>query len=80
MRIRDLAQSLDIAAARHVNRPDAPALADNAQYRALMAKVRCDVDLQRAEVARIDTKEDFIATFAAASSCRPHAHDPSGVV
>jgi hypothetical protein len=46
------------------------ALEKNARYRALMAKVRADVDSQRAEVARIDAKEDFVAELDAVMAAR----------
>ena len=36
-------------------------LADNPAYQALMAEVKADVDRQRAEIERIEAKEDFAA-------------------
>jgi tetratricopeptide (TPR) repeat protein len=45
-------------------------LEENPRYRALMAKVRADVDRQRAEVARIDAQEDFVAKLDAAMVAR----------
>ena len=40
------------------------------RYRALMAKVKADVDRQAAEIARIDAAEDFVAIFNAAMVAR----------
>jgi len=46
------------------------ALADDPRYRALMARVKADVDRQRAEVERIDATDDFIARLDAAVAAR----------
>jgi tetratricopeptide (TPR) repeat protein len=45
-------------------------LKDHLRYRALMAKVKEDVDRQRAEVARLDKQADFSAKLDAALAAR----------
>jgi TolB-like protein len=45
-------------------------VANDPRYRALMAKVKADVDRQAAEIARIDASEDFVANFDAAMAAR----------
>ena len=42
----------------------------DARYRALLAKVKADVDRQAAEIARIAASEDFVAKFDAAMVAR----------
>ena len=46
------------------------ALADDPRYRALMARVKADVDRQRAEVERIDATDDFMSRLDAAVAAR----------
>jgi tetratricopeptide (TPR) repeat protein len=45
-------------------------LENDPRYRALLAKVKADVDRQAAEIARIDASEDFVAKFDAAMVAR----------
>ena len=40
------------------------------RYRALMAKVKADVDRQAVEIARIDASENFVARFDTAMAAR----------
>jgi hypothetical protein len=46
-------------------------VAEHPRYRALMARVKADVDRQRAEVHRIDTSEDFSGKLDAAVAAAP---------
>jgi TolB-like protein len=48
-------------------------VANDPRYRALMAKVKANVDRQAAEIARIDASEDFVAKFDAAMVARKAA-------
>jgi TolB-like protein/tetratricopeptide (TPR) repeat protein len=54
------------------------ALEKDPRYRALMAKVKADVDRQAAEIARIDASEDFVAKFDAAMAARKGAGTRAG--
>lgn len=62
---------------RRRNDPFWAALADDSRYRALMARVKADVDRQRAEVERIDATDDFKARLDAAVAARHEAGTPS---
>jgi tetratricopeptide (TPR) repeat protein len=53
-------------------------LANDPRYRALMAKVKADVDRQGAEIARIDASEDFVAKFDEAMAARKSAGTRAG--
>jgi hypothetical protein len=55
---------------RRRNDPFWAALADDPRYLALMARVKADVDRQRAEVERIDATDDFKARLDAAVAAR----------
>ena len=52
------------------NDPYWAAIEGDPRYRALMAQVRKDVDKQRAEIARIDARDDFVAKIDAAMAAR----------
>jgi tetratricopeptide (TPR) repeat protein len=52
------------------NDPYWAALENDARYRALMERVKADVDRQRAEAERIDANDDFIARLDAAMAAR----------
>jgi len=52
------------------NDPYWASLGDNPRFRAQMDIVRKDIDRQRAEVARIDAAEDFVAKLDAAMAAR----------
>jgi len=45
-------------------------VANDGRYRALMAKVKADVDRQRADVQRIDARDDFFAKLDAAIAAK----------
>jgi tetratricopeptide (TPR) repeat protein len=55
---------------RRRNDPFWAALADDPRYLALMARVKADVDRQRAEVERIDATDDFISRLDSAVAAR----------
>src|SRR6185295_2912794 len=48
-------------------------VANDPRYRALMAKVKADVDRQAAEIAKIDASEDFVAKFDSTMASRKGA-------
>lgn len=50
-------------------------VASDPRYRALMAKVKADVDRQRAEVQRIGASEDFFAKLDAAIAARARSEE-----
>ena len=52
------------------NDPSWASLADDPRFRAQMEIVRKDIERQRAEIARIDAAEDFVAKVDAAMSAR----------
>jgi TolB-like protein len=52
-------------------------LEDEPRYRALMARVKADVDRQRAEVQQIESREDFAAKLDAAIAARRSAASPA---
>jgi hypothetical protein len=52
------------------NDPYWAAVQDRPVYRALIEKVKADIDRQRAEVQRIDAREDFAAKVDAARAAR----------
>ncbi len=52
------------------NDPYWASLADDPRFRAQMEIVRKDIERQRAEIARIDAAEDFVAKVDAAMSAR----------
>jgi TolB-like protein/Tfp pilus assembly protein PilF len=54
----------------HEHDPRWAPIADDPEYRALMAEVKADVDRQRAEVERIDAREDLAAKLDAARAAR----------
>ena len=53
-----------------LNDPYWAAVEDNPRFRAQMELVRKDIDRQRAEIARIDADEDFVAKVDAAMAAR----------
>jgi tetratricopeptide (TPR) repeat protein len=53
-------------------------VANDPRYRALMAKVKADVDRQGAEIAKIDASEDFVAKFDSAMAARKGAGTRAG--
>jgi TolB-like protein len=53
-------------------------LANDPRYRALMTKVKADVDRQAAEIARIDASEDFVAKFDSVMAARKSAGSEAG--
>ncbi|HSN70358.1 MAG TPA: tetratricopeptide repeat protein [Steroidobacteraceae bacterium] len=63
-----LERAIDIGwSAYYVQKTDPywTAVADDPRYRAMMARVRANVDRQRAQVERVDAAEDFVAKLAA---------------
>jgi len=56
----------------HVPDPRWETLRDDPRYRALMAKVKADVDRQGLEIARVDAEEDFPAVLDRAQSAAAH--------
>lgn len=63
---------------RRRNDPFWAALADDPRYLALMARVKADVDRQRAEVERIDATGDFKARLDAAVAARRGSDQAAG--
>lgn len=53
-----------------LNDPYWAAVEDDPRFRAQMTIVRKDIDRQRAEIARIDASEDFVAKVDAAMAAR----------
>jgi hypothetical protein len=62
---------------RRRNDPFWAALEDDPRYRALMARVKADVDRQRGEVERIDATDGFVARLDAVVAARREAGPPS---
>ena len=62
---------------RRRNDPYWGALADDPRYLTLMARVKADVDRQRAEVERIDATDDFEARLDAAEAARRGSDKPA---